>query len=63
MTVLGLLVLVLGVIVVGSLAYWVITKFLPPPAHMLALAIVGVLLLLVLLAAFFPGVSGVRIWQ
>ena len=62
MTVLGLLLLVLGIVIVGSLAYWVITKFLPPAAHMIALAIVGAILLLVLLAAFFPNVSGIRVW-
>ena len=62
MTVLGLLLLVLGVVVVGSLCYWVINKFFPAPAHMIALAIVGVLLLLVLLYAFFPGAINQRIW-
>ena len=55
MTVIGLIFLVVGIIVVGCLAYWIITKFLPPQAHMVSLAIVGVLLLLVLLYAFFPG--------
>lgn len=62
MTVIGLLLLVLGVVVIGTLAYWVVTKFLPAPSHMIALAIVGVLLLLVLLYAFFPGAVGSRIW-
>lgn len=62
MTVIGLLLLVLGIVIVGSLAYWLITKFLPPASHMIALAIVGTVLLLVLLAAFFPNVSGLRIW-
>ena len=62
MTVIGLLLMVLGVVVIGSLAYWVITKFLPPPAQMVALAIVGVLLLLVLLYAFFPSAVNTRVW-
>jgi len=62
MTILGLLVLALGVICVGCLAYWVITKFFPEPARMIALAIVGVLLLLVLLYAFFPGAVNQKVW-
>lgn len=62
MTIIGLLILVLGIVVVGTLAYWIITKFLPPPAHMIALAIVGVLLLLVLLYTFFPGAVNTRVW-
>lgn len=58
MTVIGMLMLVLGIIVVGSLAYWIITKFLPPNVHMISLAVVGVLLLLVLIYAVFPGSLG-----
>jgi len=62
MTIIGLLLLVLGVVVVGSLLYWVITKFFEPPVRTVALAIVGVLLLLVLIYAFFPGAVSQRIW-
>lgn len=62
MTIIGLLMLVLFVIVVGSLAYWIITKFLPEPMRMIALAIVGLLLLVVVLAVFWPEGAQYRIW-
>ncbi len=63
MTVLSLLLLILGILVVGTICYWVITKFFPEPMRMLALAVVGILLLLVLLSQFFPGAAGLRIWR
>lgn len=63
MTIFGMLLIVLGIVVVGSLAYWIITKFIPPPAQMLALAIVGVLLLIVLLGAFWPEGANYRVWR
>ncbi len=63
MTVVGMLLLILGVLAVGSLAYWVINKFFPEPMRMLALGVVGVLLLLVLLSQFFPEAAGMRIWK
>jgi hypothetical protein len=62
MTIGTLLLVVLGIIVVGLLAYWIITKFLPAESQKIALAIVGVLLLLVLLALFVPDMLGTRIW-
>ena len=62
MTIIGLLLLVLGIICVGSLAYWVITKFFPEPMRMIALGIVGILLLIVVLSAFWPGGADYRIW-
>lgn len=62
MTIGTLLLVVLGIIVVGLLAYWIITKFLPAETHKIALAIVGVLLLLVLIALFVPNIAGTRIW-
>jgi len=62
MTVIGLLLLVVGIVVVGSLAYWIITKFIPEPARMTALAIVGVILLVVVLAAFWPEGANYRVW-
>ncbi len=63
MTLISLLLLILGILVVGSLAYWIITKFFPEPMRMLALGIVGILLLLVVLAQFFPEASGLRVWK
>ena len=63
MTVITLLLLILGILVVGSLAYWIIMKFFPEPMRMLALGVIGVLLLLVLLSQFFPEASGLRVWK
>jgi len=63
MTVWGLLMLVLVIVVVGSLAFWLITKFLDPGWHKLALAIVGILLLLVLLSQIVPDFAGYRLWR
>lgn len=62
MTLVTLLVVVLGIFLLGWLAHWIITSFFPPAVHVPALAIVGVLLLLIALALLFPGVSGVRVW-
>jgi hypothetical protein len=62
MTIGTLLLVVLGIIVVGLVAYWIITQFLPAETRKIALAIVGVLLLLVLLALFVPDMLGTRIW-
>lgn len=48
---------------VGALAYWVITKFLQPPAQGIALTIVGVLLLIILLTQALPDTMGLRLWK
>lgn len=63
MTLITLLLLILGILVVGSLAYWIITKFFPEPMRMLALAVVGIILLLVLLSQFFPGAASLHVWK
>jgi len=62
MTILGLLLLALGIVVCGALAYWLITKFLPSESHKVALAIVGVALLVVLLLYILPGALNQRVW-
>lgn len=62
MTIIGLVLLAVGIFVVGSLAYWAIKKFFEPPVQSVALAIVGVLLLIVLLYAVFPQTLVQRIW-
>ncbi len=62
MTLVSFLIFIVAFAVVASLAYWVITKFLPAPAQMAALAIVGIILLIVLLGMFLPGVAGYRLW-
>lgn len=63
MDLLGILVLLVVVAVVAFLCHWVITSFFPEPARTPALAIVGLLLLLILLAQFFPGAANYRIWK
>lgn len=40
---------IIVLIVIGLIAYWIITKFFPEPAKMIALCVVGVVLLLWLL--------------
>ena len=63
MTLINFLIFVIVVAVIAYLCYWIITKFFPAPAQMPALAIVGILLLLVVLAQFFPEAAGVRLWR
>lgn len=63
MTIWGLLMLVLVVVVIGLVAYWVITKFFDPSWHKLSLAIVGILLLLVLISQLVPDLAGYRLWR
>ncbi len=62
MTVIGLLILVLCVVVGGLVAAWAIRTFLPEPARMVGMAIVGVIILVVLVYAFVPGLANHRIW-
>jgi membrane protein DedA with SNARE-associated domain len=62
MTLIGALIFLVVFAVGGYLAFWIITKFLPEPAKTPALAIVGVILLVVLLVYFLPGVSNYKIW-
>lgn len=52
-----LLWVLLLIFVLGCGAFWIITKFLPDPLRMAALAIVGVGLLLYLLNSAFPGMA------
>ena len=62
MTIVSLLILILVVVAIGCLAYWIVNKFFPEPMRMIALAVVGVLLLLVVLYQFFPGAAGTRVF-
>ena len=62
MTLLGLILIALGIFVFGALAYWIITKFFSEPVRPIALTVVGVLLLIALIYAFFPGVFNHRVW-
>lgn len=63
MTIWGLLMLVLVVVVIGSLAYWLIRKFLPAQWHVISLAIVGILLLILLLSQLAPDFASYRLWR
>lgn len=63
MTLTSLLIFLVVFAVVAYLAYWVITKFFPAPAQMPALAIVGVILLLVLIAQFVPELGNYRLMR
>ena len=63
MTLITFLVFIVCFAIVAYVAYWVITKFFPAPAQMPALAVVGLLLLLVLLAQFVPEAANYRIWR
>jgi hypothetical protein len=63
MTLTSLLIFLVVFAVVAYLAYWVITKFFLAPAQMPILAITGVLLLLVLVAQFVPGLGNYRIMR
>lgn len=47
--------------VAAYLAYYIITSFFPEPARTPALAVVGLVLLLVLIWQFFPGMGDIRI--
>lgn len=62
MTVLQLVLLILVIAIVGYVAYWIINKFFAEPVRTPALLVVGLLLLVALLVAFFPGVGGAKIW-
>jgi hypothetical protein len=63
MSLIDLLIALLVICVLGYVAYWIITKFFPEPMRTPALAITGVLLLIILLVAFFPGAGSYRIWR
>jgi hypothetical protein len=62
MTLVQLIVLLVVLVVVGSAAYWIINKFISEPIRMPALLIVGVILLLILLSQFLPGVANYKLW-
>jgi hypothetical protein len=49
MALIPLLISILVLFLIAWLAYWVITTFFPEPVRMVALAIVGVILLLIIL--------------
>ena len=57
------IILIAGIAIVAFLAHFIITKFFAEPLKTPALIIVGVILLVVLVAQFFPGVENYRIWH
>lgn len=63
MTLVAFLIFIVCFAIVAYVAYWVITKFFPEPARMPALAVVGLLLLIVLLVQFVPAAAQYRIWN
>lgn len=63
MTLIEFLIAIVIFAVVAYLAYWLITKFFPEPAKTPALAVVGVILLILLLAYFLPGVASYKLWR
>jgi hypothetical protein len=62
MTLIQLIVLLVVLVVVGSAAYWIINRFIGEPIRMPALLVVGVILLLILLSQFLPGVANYKVW-
>lgn len=52
MAIIPFLITLLMLFLLAWLCYWVITTFLPEPVRMVALAVVGVILLLVILGMF-----------
>lgn len=62
MTLIAAIIFLVFFAVGAYLAYWVITKFFPEPARTPALAIVGVILLIVLMVQFVPNAGHYRIW-
>lgn len=63
MTLINFLIFIVCFAVVAYVAFWLISKFFPAPAQMPALAVVGLLLLIVLLAQFVPEAANYRIWR
>ena len=63
MTLVQALVFLVLFAIIAYLAYYVIVRFFPAPAQMPALAIVGLLLLLALLAQAWPEGAQYRLWK
>lgn len=66
MDIIGILIALLIFCGIGYLAYWIIVKFLPEPMRTAALAITGVVLLIVLLSyagGYIPVGRGIVIRQ
>lgn len=48
---------------VAFFAYWIITRFFPEPIKTPALVVMGVILLIILLSQFVPGLAEYHIWH
>lgn len=57
----AVIIFVVMLVVFALIAYWIIVKFFPEPAKMVALAIVGVICLLALVYRFWPSVMHTHI--
>jgi hypothetical protein len=63
MTLIGVLIFLVVLVAVAWLAHYLITSFLPAQVQMPALAVVGVILLIVLLVQFIPDIGNYRVWR
>lgn len=63
MTVIQLILFFVCFVVAACFLYWIITKFLPAPAQMPILAVVGVVLIIIFLTQFFPELGNYRVWR
>ena len=57
----SVIIFIVCLVVFALLAYWIVVKFFPEPAKMVALAIVGVICLLALIYKFAPAVMHYKI--
>lgn len=57
----AVIIFVVMLVVFALISYWIIVKFFPEPAKMVALAIVGVICLLALVYRFWPSVMHTHI--
>jgi hypothetical protein len=63
MTLATAIVIITVIVIIGFVAYWIITKFFTEPIKTPALVVVGLILLLVLLSQFFPGLGSFQVWR
>lgn len=59
MTIIGIIIF----LAVAFFAYWIITHFFPEPIRTPALVVMGVILLIVLISQFVPGLAEYHVWH
>lgn len=62
MTLIELIIMLVVVVILGSLAYWGITKFFQEPTRTWVLALVGLVFLIIILMQFFPSAGNLRLF-